>query len=254
MTMAGLERPAYFLYHTLWCALDWLFPPTCGGCSLPGTRWCEDCQKQVVRVQGRICPCCGDPLTENASWSGPCRNCLNYPPAFLALRSFGIFDGHLREALHQLKYQRDMGLGEALSKHLIEIYNEVKWDVNLVVPVPLSQQRLKERGYNQSGLLGRPFAYAIQKAYQPDVLQRTRDTCSQVGLSAFDRHQNVNGAFQARADKVNGKAVLVIDDVTTTGSTINACAQALYAAGASAVYGLTLARAVLKADVDDRSI
>jgi ComF family protein len=163
-----------------------------------------------------------------------------------------VFQGPLRKALHRLKYERDIGLGDPLSNHLIEYYNELKWDIDFVTVVPLSKERLRERGYNQAALLARPFAYAIHKPYLPKLLYRKRNTRTQVGLNASERRQNVNNAFGARLEKVHEKNILVIDDVTTTGSTISACAQALRQAGASAVYGLTLSRAVLQADADDQ--
>jgi ComF family protein len=249
--MAGQVRPAYFLYHNLWTALDWLFPPTCGGCNTLGVRWCKNCQQQVMHVSGRVCACCGDPLAAKAS-TDLCGDCQYHPPAYQKLRSFGVFESVLRKSLHRLKYQNDPGVAEALSKHLIELYNDFKWDINLITPVPLSKQRIKERGYNQSDLLARPLAYAIDKPYQPKALWRIRETRTQVGLSAEERRQNVDEAFSADPGLVKGKTVLVIDDVTTTGSTISACAKALLQTGASAVFGLTLARAVLQADVDDQ--
>ena len=238
MSMAGQVRPAFLIYHFLWQALDWIFPPACAGCHTMGVRWCQDCQAQIVRVSEPVCPICGEP------GQGICGRCLATPPAFSALRSFGFFQGPLREALHRLKYGSDIGLAEPLSNHLVELYNEFKWEIDIIVPVPLSARRLRERGYNQSRLLGKPLAYAINKSYQPGVLMRTRETRSQVGLSAAERRQNVVGAFKARADQVRGKSILLIDDVTTTGSTMSACAQALCQAGASTVYGLTLARAL----------
>ena len=103
-----------------------------------------------------------------------CHDCLTNPPEYQAVRSYGLFNGVLREALHRLKYKGDMGIGESLSKHLIELYNDLTWDIQIVVPVPLSPRRTRERGYNQSGLLGRPFAYGIQKTYSPFALARTK--------------------------------------------------------------------------------
>lgn len=258
MKLAGPQRPAYGLYRALWTALDWFFPPSCGGCGQMGTRWCSSCQQQVDPIRSGFCSRCGELLPVNggpassANGLGVCGRCQVQTPSFDALRSYATFDGPLRDAIHRLKYQQDIGLGESLSKHLIELYNQLKWDIDLVVPVPLNVKRMQERGYNQSDLLGRPLAYAIQKPYRTNVLHRNRDTRSQVGLSAAERQQNVHGAFSARTDQVKGRAILVIDDVTTTGSTINACAQALRDAGASAVFGITLARALSQADADNR--
>lgn len=248
MKLAGRVRPAYFLYQLLWQAADWVFPPECaGGCGRVGVRWCEACQAQVHLVTGPICPYCGDPRPDPT----PCKDCSDLLPSYKAMRSYGIFEGTLREALHRLKYQRDIGLGEPLSKHLVELYNQLKWDIDIVVPIPLGIKRLKERGYNQSAMLARPFSFAMNKPYRPAALQRNRETRSQVGLSAQERRANVENSFLASREEVEGKIVLIIDDVTTTGSTLNACAQALREAGASVVYGLTLARAALKNHTDD---
>lgn len=248
MTMAGQVNPAFLVYQFLWKALDWIFPPSCGGCGRPGVRWCPECQEKITRIEQPICQRCGQP--ENRELL--CQTCQSHPPYYKKLRSFAKFDSPLREALHRLKYQNDVGLGEPLSKHLVELYNQDRWDVDLVVSVPLSSKRLKERGYNQASVLARPFADAIQVRFQTNILLKKRETRTQVGLSAVERHQNLNDAFYAHPSRVKGKSILVIDDVATTGSTINACAQALCDAGASAVYGLTLTRAVLQADADDQ--
>lgn len=168
------------------------------------------------------------------------------------LRSFGEYGGSLRNGILRLKFRRDIGLAEALSKHLISLYNELNLEIDLVVPVPLNKKRQRKRGYNQASVLALPLAYAICKPYETHALERTRDTLSQVRLGASERKKNVQDAFHAHSKWIDGKKILVVDDVTTTGSTINACAQALLRAGASAVFGLTLARAVLQADVDDQ--
>jgi ComF family protein len=200
-----------------------------------------------------MCQRCGTPvdLPDALTPGGLCPACAAAPPHYQALRSFGPYEGSLRTAIQHLKYKGDMGLGEVLSKHLIELYNEIQWEIDLVVPVPLGQHRRKKRGFNQAAMLGRPLAYAIQKPLRQGALWRKRETRSQVGLSAHERRTNVSGAFSAREDQVRGKAVLLIDDVTTTGSTISACAQALCEAGARIVYGMTLARALLKTHTDD---
>jgi len=254
MPLAGPERPAYLLYHLLWSMVDLLFPPTCGGCNRAGIRWCNDCQQSFTKVTAPLCSCCGNPQQQGdlLNSSGICRECAAAAPHYQALRSFGHYETGLRNAILRLKYQGDMALAEALSKHLIELYNDLKWKIDLIVPVPLGARRAKERGYNQSSLLGRPLAYAVHKPFSPAALQRKHETRSQVGLSASERRLNVAGAFSARQDLVRGKVILIIDDVTTTGSTISACAQALCEAGASAVHGITLARAVLKTHTDDR--
>jgi ComF family protein len=113
-----------------------------------------------------------------------------------------------------------------------------------MIPVPLSKKRLKERGYNQVGLVARPLAYQLGVQYEPDALRKTRDTRSQVGLSISQRSENVQNAYQADQKAVRSKSVLIMDDVATTGSTISACTSALLSAGAQEIYVLTIARAL----------
>jgi len=165
-------------------------------------------------------------------------------PPYTALRSWAVFSGPLRQALHRLKYARDIALGETLAQPLIELFLNLGWQVDLVVPVPLSRARHEERGYNQAALLARPLALACGLSYRPKTIQKTRETLSQVGLTKSGRRDNVKDAFFAPSSQVQGKRILVIDDVTTSGATIEACAQALTVGGAERVYGLTLARAV----------
>lgn len=224
--------------------MDWLFPPFCGGCGQFGLRWCPSCQAKVKLVGQRICIRCGNPL----QYGKICERCRVSPPDFERLRSWAEFEGPIREALHRLKYQNDIGLGQALAAPLTSYFQHLKWNIDLVVPVPLGKYRKKDRGYNQVALLAHPLALNCGLIYLPNALTRDRETASQVGLSASERILNVTGAFAADPSRVSGKRVLVVDDVCTTGATIRSCAAALKQAGASAIYGLSLARAVLAHD------
>jgi competence protein ComFC len=136
-------------------------------------------------------------------------------------------------------------LGEILARPMISLFHEMQWQVDMVVPVPGSLVRKKKRGYNQASLLAFPIALSNGLAYRPNALIKVRDTRTQVGLSPSERRQNVEKAFLGRKEIVAGKRVLVVDDVTTSGATMEACAAALLDQGASQVYGLTLARTVL---------
>ena len=236
------KRLSYRFYQVFWSALDWLFPPKCGGCGKTGTRWCDSCQASVQKIEPPLCPLCGQKLTR----AELCKRCQKAVPRYTALRSWAVFDGPVRNALHQLKYQRNVGLGDVLAHSLVELFQSVKWEIDLIAPVPLGLARLAERGYNQSSLLARPFSLALNVPYRPQILIRTRETRSQVGLTAVERRLNVSGAFIAHSNWAVGRSVLVVDDVTTSGSTLEACADALFTAGAWQVYGLTLARAVFK--------
>jgi ComF family protein len=142
-----------------------------------------------------------------------------------------------------------MALGDSLAAYMLPALEETGWRADLVLPVPLSKPRRRERGYNQAGLIARPLALALGLPYVPKALARCRDTRSQVGLSREQRRQNVNGVFQAGSEQVRDRRVLLIDDVATTGSTLSAAAGALLASGASQVYAFTAARAAWTASV-----
>jgi ComF family protein len=150
----------------------------------------------------------------------------------------------LRSALHGLKYRRNLALGEALARPLAGFCRGLAWPVEVVTPVPLGQERLRERGYNQVGMIAMPLADFNRWRYAPRALARVRETRSQVGLTAEERQENMRGAFRADPRHIRARAVLLMDDVATTGATLSACAEALLAAGAAAVYALTLARAL----------
>ncbi|PWH18304.1 MAG: amidophosphoribosyltransferase [Anaerolineae bacterium] len=174
-----------------------------------------------------------------------CNHCHERPFVIDGLRAYACYAGPLRNAIHRLKYQRDIALGETLAGFLVELYREVQWEIDLVVAVPLGVVRRRERGYNQAALIAYPLSLAIRVPYGRGALQRVRETASQVDLSFLQRLENVKDAFWADAPKVAGRNVLVIDDVTTTGATINACAEALKKAGANTVYGFVVARTIL---------
>jgi competence protein ComFC len=238
--MPVLGRSTYRLIHWFWAAMDLLYPPKCGGCGIQGERWCQDCQKNVEEISPPICDCCGQPQ----HYRGLCSHCKNHPPSYTALRSWAAFSGPVRRALHRLKYQHDIGLGEILSRKLIGYLNALEWEIDLVSPVPLGHVRLKERGYNQAGLIARPLASGSGILYNDKAVFRIRETHSQVGLTATQRKINVDGAFRADPFQVAYQSILIVDDITTSGATIEACATALMEVGARQVYGLTLARTI----------
>lgn len=155
----------------------------------------------------------------------------------------------MQNALHTLKYRRNVGIGDALARDMAGFVRSLHWRVDMLIPVPLGKKRLKERGYNQVGLIARPLAYELGLQYAPQGLWKSRDTRSQVGLTVSQRRENVSKAFQAEAKIVNRMSVLLMDDVATTGSTIRSCAEALYSAGAREVYALTVARALSHHDL-----
>lgn len=229
----------YKAYRSIWSGLDLLFPPLCGGCGRPGTRWCKTCQSSVKILDGIVCEVCGLPQEK----PGVCGACLASRPRFHSLRAWAVFDEPIQSALHKLKYRRDLSLGDAIAAEMIPFVQRLNWRIDLVAPVPLGRQRLRERGYNQVGMIAKPLAMGLSLQYSPKALTRRKETRSQVGLSREERHNNVQDAFQA-GPGVNGKVILIMDDVSTTGSTLSSGADALYAAGARDVYALTVARAL----------
>ncbi len=143
-----------------------------------------------------------------------------------------------------MKYRRNVGLGEALASQMVEFLRSLQWNVDVMIPVPLSSKRLKERGYNQVALVAQPLAYYTGLAYAPQALWKSRDTRSQVGLNVSQRRENVQNAYQADPEIVRWKSILLMDDVATTGSTISSSTEALMSAGARDVYAITIARAL----------
>lgn len=234
-----MKNLSYTLYRSLWSTLDLLFPPECGGCGKTGSRWCVQCQGQVKILNGNLCEVCGLPLDK----AGLCDTCRADRPHFRALRAWAVFDDPVQAALHKLKYRRDMSMGDSLAAQMVAFVRELNWPIDVIVPVPLGKQRLKERGYNQVGMIARPLALALNVQYASKGLMRRKETRSQVGLSKLERRENVKEAFQAGVG-MNGKNILVLDDVSTTGSTLSSSAEALYSSGAKDVYALTVARAL----------
>ena len=187
-----------------------------------------------------VCETCGLPISR----AGLCSTCVSQPPPFRAMRSWAVFEEPIRSALHQLKYRRNLALGDALAGPLAGYVRQLGWSIDLVLPVPLGRRRMRERGYNQVALVAFPLAERAGWQYAPRGLSRVRETRSQVGLSADERKENMQDAFRADRTRVRGSTVLLMDDVATTGATLSACAGALLEAGAQAVYALTLARAL----------
>ena len=230
----------YSIYRSIWNGLDMIFPPLCGGCKKPGSRWCADCQKRAPVLPEPVCETCGLPMLK----TGMCDLCREEKPAFHSLRAWCVFDEPVRDALLRLKYRHDVGLGDALAGQVIDFVRSLHWPIDVVVPIPLGKKRLKERGYNQTALIAHPLALSLKLTYAPGALVRQHETRSQVGLNKSERQKNVRGAFAASRTMINGKTVLVVDDVSTTGSTLSSGAEALFASGAKDVYALTIARAL----------
>jgi ComF family protein len=166
------------------------------------------------------------------------------------MRSWAVFDSPVQKGLHTMKYRGNVSLGEALALQMVDFVHSLQWNIDILIPVPLSKKRLKERGYNQVALVAQPLAYYSGIDYLPRALWKARETRSQVGLNVHQRQDNVLNAYQADVRSVKQKTVLLMDDVSTTGSTISSCTDALLSAGAREVFAITIARALAHHDLN----
>ncbi len=222
-------------------ALDFIFPRYCVGCSREGEFLCSKCLKSTDRIQPPICPVCGRPQPSGAL----CPDCISWSCGIDGIRSPFRFEGVLREAVHQLKYRNLRAISETLAEYLFEYLMNFPLNVDTIVPVPLHMKRLRERGYNQSDLLAGDLSKLIGLTLVEDCLVRRNNTVPQARTkNVKERRENISGAFICRNRNVSGKKVLLIDDVSTSGTTLDACAVALKGAGAISVWGLTVAREI----------
>ena len=237
---------AFFLLTTcLDPFLALLYPPRCLVCGVLGeSGLCAACARRIVPVASPSCADCGQTIPSDI---GACLHCRRRVPAYARARAMGAYEGVLRTAIHQFKYrdrpQLDAPLGKLLAAYAranAAALSGLRFDA--LVPVPMHPIRRRLRGYNQSERLARVLASELGIPLVTDALARTRATHPQVGLTAAARLTNLQGAFaMRRAESVAGKTLLLIDDVATSGSSLNECAAVLKAAGARAVYALTLA-------------
>jgi len=222
-------------------ALDFFFPRWCVGCGKEGNFLCSSCYCSLPWIMPPLCPRCGRPQLSGIL----CPSCVSWQAEVDGIHSPFRFDGVMRQAIHQLKYRNLRALAIPLAKLLSDylITNPVPGEV--LVSVPLHQKRLKERGYNQSSLLAQELGKLINLPVVDNCLIRQRHTPPQARTSTVDkRRSNVTGAFTCRDHRLRGKQVLLIDDVSTSGATLDACAAALKAVGAVSVWGLALAREI----------
>lgn len=233
--------------------LDLLFPPLCMACRAavgqPGL--CAACWSAVTFLEGPACGCCGLPFPVALEGDNLCAACLANPPAFDAARAILAYDEHSRGAILALKHADRLDLVPGFARWLARAGRGLLEDSDLLVPVPLHPWRLWQRRYNQAAELGRVLSRLSGKPCDTAALVRTRSTASQGAMaSAKARARNVQRAFRVRVPAhVAGRRVLLLDDVLTTGATVQACARALKRAGASHVGVLALARVVKASDM-----
>ncbi len=219
-------------------AIDLFFPPRCAICGSSEAFLCPACSESLPRATGPRCLVCWQAGTDLICW-----RCRESPPAFDGLRSPYTLDEGVDELVYGLKYHQQRVLARPMGDLLFEFLSRNRLPADVLVPVPLFGRRERSRGYNQSALLARSLGRRARLPVDERSLIRARNTTSQVDThSAEERRLNMRGAFRCQGEALAGKRVLLIDDVSTTGATLDACARVLRAAGASSVWGLTFAR------------
>ena len=221
-------------------ALDLLFTAGCGSCDRPcDAGLCDVCAVSLVAT-GPACPSCAEPSSDNSA----CRLCRAAPPPFTRLTAPFVYGGELAVALRRLKFDGRREIARALAPLLAPSMARAARDADVVMPVPLHRRRLARRGFNQAALLAKHAR--LDRPIDVLGLVRIRATVPQSGLDRLARRRNVDGAFAVppgRLAHVAGRAILLVDDVATTGATLTAAARALRAAGAAEVTAYCAARA-----------
>jgi ComF family protein len=218
--------------------LDLLLPARCGSCRAVGSWMCESCRARIRRLEEPLCRRCGAEL-ESARRDCGCRSRLK---SLARLRSAAAYEGPIEVAVQRFKYQGWRHLAEPLANLMAERLMVEGLAAPWAVAVPLHPRRLRQRGFNQAELLARELRRRMQLSAPPGELVRTRDTPPQVGHDRRWRLENVRDAFAWRGAGLGGRSILVVDDVATTGATLEACASAMRSAGSGPVIGVSIAR------------
>ena len=236
-------------------AMDLVFAPVCVSCSnpIPTTEKdrvvCRLCWVRCRTLPHPRCERCWGPVPPGEDPRPKCRTCGDWPQAVRAIRSAFLMGDETKAIVHALKYRGWEGTAEPMAQRMAEMSwpRDVEDEAKLVVPVPTSQARLRERGYNQAALLAQAFAKKTDRKAAPDMLVRTKQTRTQTALHPGERRANVARAFTVPDEhgaQLQGEHVILVDDVWTTGATALACAQALLDAGARVVSVATFARVI----------
>jgi len=236
--------------------IDLIYPPRCAICqeflwkdraqkNQEELLFCQPCFDGFSEITSPLCTVCGRPFASKVEEDHPCEDCLRKTLFYDMVRAPYLYEGGIMEAIHQFKYAGRTHLADSLGPLLAFFVNE--WmDTTLeclTIPVPLYPKRLREREFNQSLLLARHVASLLGTELDFLSLRRIRYTQPQTGLRSEERRRNVRKAFEiTNREAVKGRNVLLVDDVTTTGNTLNECARVLKRAGSKGVFGLVLAR------------
>ena len=228
--------------------VNFLYPPICPIC---GTRvveahcLCSDCYKRLNFITNPCCQVCGRPFEYKGLNDLICGACLKKKPAFSMARSVLEYDDFSKQLILAYKHGDRTDLTPLLTKFLIQAESIIFQDVDMIIPVPLHWTRFLHRRYNQSSLLGKALGIKLKIPFNSNILKRIRMTESQGKKTHHAREKNIKNAFRVVHSKtIQGKTILLIDDVMTTGATIQECTKTLRKAGAKEVKVLTLYRVI----------
>jgi len=221
--------------------VDSFFPRRCVGCGRLGGFFCPECLGKLPRLSPPLCPNCGRPQASGIV----CPDCWQRQTEIDGIRSLLRFDEIIRKAIHQLKYRNLKAISPCLAELLADYLRSNPLPGEVLICVPLHPRRLRERGYNQSNLLARELGERIDLPVIEDCLIRVKQAQPQVrAVDVEERRRNVADAFVCRDERVSGRQIILVDDVCTSGATLESCAVALKNKGATSVWGLTLAREI----------
>ncbi len=249
-----LNLPAFdnlqcFLAQAWQKSVNLVLPPQCVSCRarLADLGLCAACWSELSFIEAPLCDRLGVPFDYDPGEGIVSAAALAYPPAYTRARAVVRYDDVARKLVHRFKYKDGLDAAPMLSTMMKRSGRNLFEACDIVVPVPLYRSRLWWRRYNQAAVLAIEIARTTGLGYEPQLLDRVRKTRSQVGLNASQRRRNVSGAFainESAYERVANKRILLIDDVITTGATIEACSKALLRGGAEVVNVLAFARVV----------
>jgi competence protein ComFC len=221
-------------------ALHILYPLRCGGCGAEGSIFCKACADTLRAVEEpSTCPVCGRWIGERIV----CGECITETRGFQEGFYGFYFENRLRDALHAFKFQGRKDVGKCLVAAAKSRIAGLSEKIDIIVPIPVTEKRLRERGFNQSFIIAEEIAAIIEKPVYHSVLFKTKETRDQYSLSRSERQKNVRGVFSVKAgDSIRGKRILLVDDLFTTGYTIREASKALTGKKPAAIVVFALAR------------
>ena len=215
---------------------QWALPQHCVLCGEPGASLCEPCHEDLPGLRSPRCPTCA----ASSVRAERCGQCLTHPPRFAKVSAAVSYGFPIDAVIRRLKYAGDLSLIDPLASLLIECVRD-EMRPSCLVPMPLSAQRLRERGFNQSHEIARSLARRLNIPIAASACRRIRDTPPQAALPLTERRANIRGAFEC-SSSLDGARIAVVDDVLTSGATLNELARVLLRAGAAEVTGWVVAR------------